>query len=336
MKQLLFTALFSFCTMTLFAQPILTASTINAVPGDAFARHECDTSGISIGASGSNITWNFTTLHTLATDTMNYVDCASTPYCDSFPGSNLAGIAGTEYDYFTADNNKWVMNGYFQTTAFRYSKPYFIASYPYTYNTSSRDTFSFQAGSGIGYTSTIQTDSNTADGHGTLMLPEGSYYHVLRIHTISHVKDSTTAGVGYQRFESYTWLEPHFHSPMMTLQYDTFGTGSPHLSYVIYYVQSAFGATAVSATAETKIQMTAYPNPVQDELNVLLDTKEAGIVSITLTDISGRVLKEAINKVVTTGKNQISFPVRDLEGGIYLLHVTTPRYSTQQKIVITK
>lgn len=64
-------------------------------------------------------------------------------------------------------------------------------------------------------------------------------------------------------------------------------------------------------------ELTVYPNPVGDVLNIELPNYK-GQVALTITDVSGRIVR---NIDLTDNSNKYTLPVDDLESGLYLLTV---------------
>ncbi|MBL7774239.1 MAG: T9SS type A sorting domain-containing protein [Chitinophagaceae bacterium] len=63
-----------------------------------------------------------------------------------------------------------------------------------------------------------------------------------------------------------------------------------------------------------------YPNPIQNELTVAINSKENSTYKLDVLDISGRVLIHS-EQTVLAGSNQLHVPVRQLTKGAYVLKV---------------
>ena len=75
----------------------------------------------------------------------------------------------------------------------------------------------------------------------------------------------------------------------------------------------------------SKLEVTAFPNPIKEELNLFLSTEETEKVNVVITNILGRVV---YNEKITSNSN---FKIEniDLLSGIYLLTVTTTNGNTK-------
>ncbi|MDF2448697.1 MAG: hypothetical protein K0R26_1201 [Bacteroidota bacterium] len=72
---------------------------------------------------------------------------------------------------------------------------------------------------------------------------------------------------------------------------------------------------------ESLVDMKLQPNPAKEIINLNLLSKSTQILSIVLTDISGKEL-EIKNIQINSGRSQESLDIQNLDGGIYFLTVT--------------
>ncbi|QLC65117.1 T9SS type A sorting domain-containing protein [Flavobacterium sp. LPB0248] len=68
---------------------------------------------------------------------------------------------------------------------------------------------------------------------------------------------------------------------------------------------------------EISLVMTAFPNPVVDELNLIVVNDKFGVLSYNLFDINGRIIAKAVN--VTSSETKVS--MQGLTKGVYFLVV---------------
>jgi len=337
-KALLFSILL-FSTAAV-AQPTLTAASNNPVAGDIFTVIDCDTTGVTQGASGANVTWDYHTLSTISSTQINIVTCSSTPYCDSFPGSNLSiavidtGV-DSEYVYYTTNANLFENNGESMGSgAFLYNpKPDILLEYPVVYNTTFLDT-------SIDYFSPPVTDyeityrSTQVDAYGTLILPSGTYNNVLRLHEINTVYDSTPGnGVTYEgSYEFYDWFTPNFH--FLLLEMDLDSAGGPSLSvYNVDYSTTSTSSVAQRNNDEAGIELS--PNPASDIINIKLDLDVVQNTSITISNISGRVVGNINTSSLKTGTDTLQYSVKNMPSGVYIVHLINAAYNISKKLVIS-
>jgi hypothetical protein len=83
--------------------------------------------------------------------------------------------------------------------------------------------------------------------------------------------------------------------------------------------------------------LTVYPNPVRNGiLNINFKTNNSGVANIWLSNAAGQRVMDK-NIFVTTGSNNLSFGIKNLPGGFYLLHLQSAngnRIGQPQKIII--
>ena len=71
-----------------------------------------------------------------------------------------------------------------------------------------------------------------------------------------------------------------------------------------------------------------YPNPANEVFNILF-TQQVSCVNISITDITGRLVKST-----KTSSNNIQMNVSDLKNGIYFMTISGNDFSTSRKIII--
>ncbi len=341
MKKALLSFAAAVCSFAAFAQPTLTAATNTPVAGDIFNGRICDTTGVTPGASGASVTWNFSTLHATSQDTLAYMACSSTPHCDSFIISNLASFDNTTYQYYL--NSTSAMTGIGQVDAAgtnyihltNYLDQMF---YPCTYLSTHVDT-------ALGHFSISGTavalrilDSFKADGYGTLTLPTGTHTNVLRVHMINYTTDTITIVIGgipfptasTSRSESYLWFDTGYHSPLLNIGLDTVGNVPLHVTSAKFYTHGAVLGANTLTSDNSNIEV--FPNPATENITVKFNTATSENVIVSLTDLVGREVATASQ--ITN--NSATIPVSGLSSGLYLVQVINGNERTTRKVVVGK
>ena len=317
------------------AQPVLNAANMNPVPGDGFYGHSIDTN-VAKGPSGANVTWNFASVTELSMDSTLVYACDSTPYCSSFPGSNIAEENQGDYTYFNASTTKLSGNGgYYGGTAYVNDNSYDQLRYPFSYNGVYADTTHYGSASYDDFYTEI--DSFIYDGYGTLVLPTGTDTGVVRIHNIYYYKDSSSAGVFVGRAEVYNWFKPGFHNAIFTISYDTTGspTGSLYVTDATYYSRKA-NTTGVTELSSLNARLQVYPNPASDVLNIKLKAPNSTSVTVTITDLLGRAVA-TIGKVdIINGVAEISYSLSGIPDGIYIAQLRSGAGNVSQRFTVSK
>ena len=77
----------------------------------------------------------------------------------------------------------------------------------------------------------------------------------------------------------------------------------------------------------------AFPNPVNEVLNLNYSIQNDSKVEITLLDIAGKVVKQS-TQLSSKGENSVSINVSDVSTGMYLLKLQTSEGVKTQKVLI--
>ena len=324
MKKLLsYIALSLCCAASLVAQPTLTAATNTPMVGDRMYFHYCDTTSVTTGVSGPAVTWNFATLNQNVIDTVAYITCASTPYCDSFPGSTIASTdLHSNYYYYKTSASAFTYMGYATpSTTDKYTDLNDFLYFPLTYNSAHTDTALSPLG-GTSYYSYI--DSFKCDAYGTLILPSGTYNNVLRVHETQYGTQYITGIYTHTRYDYYSWYIADTHAPVLSLIYDTSGGGgTSKIRYVYYTTRLTTGVVDIN---NSLVFIKLSPNPANELLTIDITDNITADYTINNT-IGSRVLQGTIsgagNKIDISG----------LPTGIYYINVIQGGYSVVKKFV---
>lgn len=70
-------------------------------------------------------------------------------------------------------------------------------------------------------------------------------------------------------------------------------------------------------------ELSLYPNPTSDLMNVTVTIESSAIVQFEVLDVTGKLVKILLRDKVKAGKNNFSFSTAPLSNGIYFLRVTS-------------
>ncbi len=322
--------------LTAAAQPTLTAATSTPVIGDIYYRYFCNTTGVPTGDTGSNITWDYSSLSVTSRDTVTVLDGAATPYTDSFPGVTLAEYlsANGEYVYYNTSTHAMRDTGaYFPPATggagcIFETKPATYLSYPFTFGNALNDSCAYIVYSSA--QSSQQVDTMLADGYGTLILPSGTYTNVLRISHSVYTSTTVSSGTSTDRDSIFYWYMPGYHYPLLTIFIiaDVL-TGATINTLDVVYSPPPAATFAQNIASENDIAI--YPNPATDIIHI-----RAGVLrplSVIATDILGKHVAVSYESVKD---NELSITTSNWAAGLYLLHVQTDRGMFVRKVAVTR
>lgn len=93
------------------------------------------------------------------------------------------------------------------------------------------------------------------------------------------------------------------------------------------------GTSSVSEEYFANINLTVFPNPSSDLLAVQINELVGNKLTIDLLDVSGKLL---MSKVIYSGSTISYFDTQTLYAGVYLVKLSTDKYSTVRKVVLVK
>lgn len=214
MRKLYFFALCMAFAFAANAQITLTSADVGAVGTKFFMKIDTSGgSGLVVGSGGTNQAWDFTMVSPGASDTVEFLDPATTPYGADFPNSNLCIFQSDAngYAYLVSDNSGLEIVGFAgdpanlgSTFVLPQEDPLRLANFPFTYGDSFQDT-SIVDGS-YEFTAFPPADSArlrstahrnlTADAWGELEFP-GATYSTLRVKEVTTTWDSIWAHIPF-------------------------------------------------------------------------------------------------------------------------------------------
>ncbi|MEO7081599.1 MAG: T9SS type A sorting domain-containing protein, partial [Flavobacteriales bacterium] len=83
------------------------------------------------------------------------------------------------------------------------------------------------------------------------------------------------------------------------------------------------------------VDLKLWPNPVQNELNVTLNSGYASKVTVTVIDLNGRIVL-SMDRTLALGSDQIRLDTAPLEEGLYLLRLSSGTQNVTQRFLKVK
>jgi hypothetical protein len=298
-----------FIGATAFSQPTLTQANTAPQVGENFTFTRADWDGVA-GSAGANQTWDFSDLNNLTTTTCNFVTPGSCPSASSFPAATVASnlASGQVYEFSRVSTTSFERVGlYASSTAIPYSDNEKLLSFPFTYNNTYVDAF---AASFTSNNVTLARSGNvtvTADGYGTLILPNSTNTNVLRVKLVEDYGDSFMNMELYHYTNTiYMFYKVGTHQPILGLTHaDIDGNVT---NYANYIDSEPLGMNELSANA-----FSVYPNPASTILHIDLKAT-AAVKYIEIFNIGG-------TRVFETSEAVSTIDVSGLEAGVYFLNI---------------
>jgi hypothetical protein len=79
-----------------------------------------------------------------------------------------------------------------------------------------------------------------------------------------------------------------------------------------------------------------YPNPTSTSAQVEFSLTESQDVTISVSDLSGRLVFNQLFASRNTGVNNIELPLENLTDGMYMVTIRTNNTSVSQRLVVRK
>jgi hypothetical protein len=93
------------------------------------------------------------------------------------------------------------------------------------------------------------------------------------------------------------------------------------------------GSNAVAGVKSPEVSV--FPNPAKGIVNISFTGSTASVVSIAVSDLNGRIVKETSVKAAET-KEAIPVDISGLTQGVYFIRVTTEQFTEVKKLVVEK
>ncbi|WP_157884424.1 T9SS type A sorting domain-containing protein [Chryseobacterium kwangjuense] len=313
-----------------YAQPTVTRSGVDRINVPiTFRSGDVTGTAITAGSAGANITWDFSTYTAATAVTATTNACPGQTNCFRFPTANriTKPTAADTYDFSIMTDTEATSIGSYAgpsmgDVTITYTDPLIDFKFPITYMQQFDDTFQFNTVSTTGSINETGTMSFNVDGYGTVITPTGTYNNVLRV---KRMRSGTQTMPGQPALtytnESYQWISQE-SGTVLSFGINTFTlNGTTNVSKTISYLVP--GALSTSETDRKKTDISLYPNPSSDMINLKSDKE---IKNITITSLDGKA-------VVKTG-NMKNIDISKLPKGVYILKGELKNGNTVSKKII--
>jgi len=324
------------------SQPTLTGPNTNPVIGETLGG--VTTAYFNPGSAGANQTWNFASLTSSGTSSVPIVSVGSTANGSSFPNATIAlasSASSTSY-YSTSASSFQYYGNYNGSTLQAYSNPEDLLRYPFTYGNSYSDPYTCD------YTSSAPeyrkgTVTVRADGYGTLILPNGTFSNVLRVHMVESQVDSANLSgfisLGTYVRSEYAWYLTGNAWMIASCDSITINTVLNGTVGTPTYVTTGGYTSVIHAgieEADNLLQsMHLFPNPSHGVVTLQFNLNKTSKYEVKLFNYSGQQVGETFQEEGMEGSNLREINTADLSKGIYFVQVTDEHSNVfSRKIVV--
>lgn len=286
MKNIYLLAIGSLFINGAFAQPTLTESNSAPIIGESFDLNAYSWDGTE-PTIGEDVTWDYTGITEGVLTTTSFVEKEECIAYSSYPDADIA-LTNDDVNYILYEytNEGQFYHGFYAGALgveIIYSNPETQMVYPMTYGTTNDDSFAgeFESG-GLPFVRSGTTNVS-AVGYGTLQLPDATIENVLLVKMVQDYNDVYAGGTIEYDVVVYQFLKPGWHYPFLTFNSIATDGGAPA------YTGSFNSSESATVKTESTIQLSIYPNPVQDILTVQVEKPE-DIQSISIYTIDGQLV----------------------------------------------
>lgn len=315
----------------------LTQAGYEPTVGDFERRKSYDTTTAVPRNTGTNQTWNFTSLasNTVQATTFSYVSPSSVPSATAYAGCTLVRTDGSNNEFFKSTATQYELLGSKQSSVtLTFTNSAINAVWPVNYGYTNTDAF----GGTAKITSTITLNgpvngsvTTSATGTGTLQLPNGiTLNNCLQIKSeLNGVASFTilfTPLTATLSTTSYNYYHASYKFPVLTVNTTAITTPTAALNSknTTVSVNNDVFAGINEFTMDNLV--TVYPNPATDFIHVAFNTNQEAKIEI-YNQLGQTVLTEI---VAAEGKN---IRISHLNSGVYFLRTTIGNKTVVKKMI---
>ncbi len=305
------------------AQPVLNASNNVPVAGTDYAVSSGE--AIPTGGTGPDLLYGFWMLVGDGNRNIYYMAPSVTPTSSQIPSAQLLSTDGGSDTLFWAVTTDGLTQVGERTdlALVNYTDPLLEIEYPCTFGTSWTDAVSASYSvSGFPVTRT-GTVTGIADGYGTLELPAVVVEDVLRVKVRKVLLDQSPLANVSRVSETFYFFTETVRHPVLRIQIDsvTIGAGAPGVTSEALWMYGD-GMLSVGSIEMADVQFTAYPNPANELVHLLLNEGADAARFVEVVDGSGRLVLR--NDFIGRAEQdmQAAFNVSGLAPGLYMVRLS--------------
>ncbi len=344
MKKILLTLFAASLLLEANAQTTLTFESHGLVPNHQ--NPMLITSYVEPGNEGKNVAWDFSALNTKTDFTGSLQEVFSAKGSGIFNQSNTVLEEFGNYFFFETTKDGIKQHGFVSgngATTIQYTTPFEKMRYPFKYGDSFAGDFGGIYSVNGKETGTIKgTFEVTADGVGTLILPNGIQYpKALRVKEVkNHITQIGTNQYSTQDI-TYRWYVSEYRFPILVLIKSTHNYQNGQTSSS---TKAAFNPVILSNINNQKpnnnrldndLSVNVYPNPYKEKVYISYMVPEESMVNVSVYDLAGKLVATLANTTQSAGEQTITFSAKEqgFATGAYLVKVSIGNKVVSKKIL---
>ena len=133
-------------------------------------------------------------------------------------------------------------------------------------------------------------------------------------------------------FGNATWINPNETTLVSQATLDAACTTLSNSLQIDYYETEVCPETAVLDVDESVLDLTVFPNPVQDFINLNINAVEYTKATIMITNIAGQIVQQQIVNL-TSGANLLSMDMNNAPAGVYMVSIETGSHQSVSRFL---
>lgn len=341
-----FIALTTLATGSSIAQPVLPSNISLPLGQHVPVVGVVESSVPNQGASGANITWDFSDMIDDQSQAASFVSSGQTPFAANFGtasvaveyenGLNVGSTSSIRYEFFSLNAANLIRHGLTtnQNVVVSYSNPQTALTLPFTYQSTNTDDFEADFSVSGMYINETGTISVTGDGYGTLILPHSTISNVLRVRVVQDYTDLSDNGFSFNyHVETYVWYHPEIAYPLLVISDEQIQDSPLPSVKTVYYAMFEVGSSGIADTYPD-FRLNTYPNPTDDRVFVDFYLPQNADVALRLYDLTGRQLQSKPTQQLTAGNYSFPLNLGSYPTGMYLAEMEVDGHTQTYKIMV--
>jgi hypothetical protein len=320
-------------------QPVLTATDVTPQVGESFGLRNFDASTVSPGPGGAAQIWDFSGVTPEGGGATTVIDPSAAPNAADYPQVNRVLQQDTNYFYYEATASVFQLYGFLVAGSQAiYTDPDEHLTFPITFGDKNTDRFEGTLDVDIDGFGTVRshrygTTTIEADGYGTLILPNGTYTNVLRVHLLSEQTDSIRFlffdSIIHTTIEMHQWWVAGEHVPVMSIT-ETVTDFQPDPIFLGAYMDATLGLPGLAENQS----VTLFPTITDGTVQLRYRLTGAETVDLKLFDVSGQEIRPVLQGTFAGGNHTETINLSDLVPGIYFFGGTIGDEVVHERLVV--